>query len=104
LEKFWKAITGENAKADSDLVQRAIHRTVKKVGEDVQTLEYNTAISALMICLNDLKEEKLSVESKKVLVKLLAPFAPFMSEELWRVVLKQKGSVHVAKWPQYEHK
>ena len=82
---------------------KIIHQAVKKVGEDLATLHYNTAISALMICLNGLEEVGgATKETKEMFVKLLAPLAPYLSEELWRGVLGNKKTVHKEAWPRYD--
>ena len=78
-----------------------INKTIKKVGEDIENFRFNTAISALMILFNKIeKERQLSIVSCQLFVKLLAPFAPHFSEELWYHLGGNK-SVHLEKWPQY---
>ncbi|KKW20874.1 MAG: Leucine-tRNA ligase [Parcubacteria group bacterium GW2011_GWC2_52_8c] len=83
----------------------AIHRTIKKVTEDIEGLRYNTAISALMILLNEFeaKPAEVSREDQKTFIQLLAPFAPHITEELW-TRLKQKYSIHRSPWPSYDPK
>ncbi len=79
-----------------------IHKTIKKVGEDIENFRFNTAISALMILVNAMeKQSQLSVVYCQLFIKLLAPFAPHFSEELW-YQLGGKKSVHSEKWPQYD--
>lgn len=78
-----------------------VHKTIKGVGEDIEACKFNTAISKMMILLNVLeKEEKIVLGSYKALLKLLAPFAPHITEELW-YELGEKESIHLALWPQY---
>ncbi len=77
-----------------------LHETIKKVGEDIQELKFNTAISQMMILLNA-AEEGISDESLKIFARLLAPFAPHLAEELWHA-LGETESVHFAGWPQYD--
>lgn len=84
---------------------RLLHKTIRKVTDDIENLQYNTAISALMILLNALEESSADV-SKDDFVKflqLLAPFAPHITEELW-VKLGGKGSIHLSKWPEADEK
>ena len=79
------------------------HKTIKKVGEDLESFRYNTAVSALMMLLNDLESNGASVSDKEALLKLLAPFAPHIAEELWIVLNpKAKISIHEEKWPEYK--
>jgi leucyl-tRNA synthetase len=90
---------------------RVIHNAVKKVSQDVETLSFNTAVASLMECINELYKIKSKhnfelahqawEESLIVLVQLLAPFAPHITEELWQE-LGQSGSVHVSKWPVWD--
>jgi leucyl-tRNA synthetase len=78
------------------------NQTIKKVTDDIGTLGFNTAISQMMILVNQL--EKVEIIPKSVyltLIKLLAPFAPHATEELW-MLLGQKGSVHTSGWPEYD--
>ena len=87
------------------------HRTVKKVDEDLASLSFNTAIAALMECVNDLYKIKAedNYESKEwrwsieTLLQLLAPFAPHITEELWQQ-LGHKESIHLSQWPKYDEK
>jgi leucyl-tRNA synthetase len=79
-----------------------LHKTIKKVGEDVASLHYNTAISAMMICLRELEEKDVSQEDFETFLKLLAPFAPFMTEEIWRETFGRKTSIHREAWPEYD--
>jgi len=88
---------------DSDkfaVSDRLLHKTIKKVTEDIETLHYNTAISSLMILLKQMEESESSLSDCQTFLKLLAPFAPFISEELWHQI-GQKTSIHKEKWPVY---
>ncbi|HEX5395223.1 MAG TPA: leucine--tRNA ligase, partial [Candidatus Saccharimonadales bacterium] len=92
-------------------IQRAIHKTIKKVSQDLHEMGYNTAIAALMECVNELYKLKSDhnfelayntwQEALIALTQLLAPFAPHISEELWEE-LGQSGSVHISKWPAWD--
>ena len=86
-------------------LEKTLHRTIKKVTEDTENLRFNTAISALMECLNKMqdKEIKISKNYLKTFLKLLAPYAPFISEELWHE-LGHRNSIHEEKWPEYNEK
>ena len=89
---------------------RMLHKTIKKVGEDIEKLQYNTAISALMILLNEFEEKKEMVDrdDMSIFLKLLAPFVPHITEELWQSngfsSLKKWQSIHREPWPVYEKK
>ncbi|MBN1687949.1 MAG: leucine--tRNA ligase [Candidatus Omnitrophica bacterium] len=82
--------------------QKLIHQTVKKVTEDIEGIRLNTAISALMIFVNVmLKEETCSREVMEKFVLLLAPFAPHLTEELWKR-LGHSGTLAYEAWPEYD--
>lgn len=91
-------------------LQRAVHRTVKRVTEDLHELGFNTAIAAQMELVNELYKTKTktplgSAEWQVVLAtvtQLLAPFAPHIAEELWQQ-LGQKNSVHTSQWPEWDN-
>ncbi|HVI60961.1 MAG TPA: leucine--tRNA ligase, partial [Candidatus Saccharimonadales bacterium] len=95
----------------SDKLQRPMHQAIKKVSQDLVSLNFNTAIAALMECVNDLYKIKAddgfsdeqwpwALES---LLQLLAPFAPHITEELWQQ-LGHTESIHLSQWPKYEEK
>ena len=90
---------------DEAKVRRALHKAIKKVGEDLPALGFNTAIAALMGTLNVLRECKLSTavhnEIARTYVLLLAPIAPFLAEELWER-LGGPFSVHQQAWPKFD--
>ena len=90
-----------NKKPDTNLIT-ILHKTIKKVTEDIEQLHYNTAISALMILLRSFEDEGSSQESFEIFLKLLAPFAPHITEEIWRETLHKKSSIHSSEWPSYD--
>jgi len=112
LERVWKlqskVIKSIKSKENVKL-ERLIHQTIKKVTEDVENFHFNTAISALMILLNEMekpacrqgREDSLDAENYKLLIKLLSPFAPHIAEELWRE-LGGKKSIHLEDWPIFD--
>ncbi|GAB6008208.1 leucine--tRNA ligase [Dysgonomonas reticulitermitis] len=78
---------------------KSLHKLIKKVSGDIETFSFNTSVSAFMICVNELTSAKCSKKAiLNELLILLAPFAPFVSEELWRA-LGNTTSVCDAKWP-----
>jgi len=80
------------------------NQTIKKVTDDIDSLGFNTAVSQMMILVNQFERIPTIPQSAYLtLIKLLAPFAPHMSEEIW-LAFNQKGSVHLASWPEYDSK
>lgn len=105
LHKVWnlQERVSEGHEDDSSLT-REVHETVKKAGKDIETMDFNTAISKLMICANAMeKEERVSKASYEIFLKVLAPFAPHIAEELWHRI-GNRGSVHEQEWPSYEER
>lgn len=110
LRKLWRLCVDEqgnmrvtDAEATTEELT-TIHKTIRKVGEDVEKLSMNTAVSAFMICVNDLTAAKCYKRSViEPLLIILAPFAPFITEELWER-LGNAGSIHAADWPQADEK
>ncbi len=83
-------------------VLKMLHATIKKVGGDIEALHFNTAISQMMIFTNlCIKKGKVTRDSAGVFIRVLAPFAPHLGEELWKL-LGHGESVALAKWPHYD--
>ena len=111
VEKVWKLCKGDNGDLGNkgDLcapeIEILLNQTIKKVTEDIADMKFNTAVSSLMILVNELeKHYKDSLGTKTVfvtLLKLLAPFAPHVAEELW-YGLGNKTSIHLAPWPVFD--
>src|SRR3989338_2936475 len=88
--------------AQSIAVHSLMHQTIKKVSEDIEAMKFNTAVSQMMIFLNALeKETAVSKGAYETLVRLMAPFAPHVAEELWEL-LGHKKSVHKEPWLAYD--
>ncbi|MDD3861479.1 MAG: leucine--tRNA ligase [Candidatus Gracilibacteria bacterium] len=103
VERFWNLVNGKSAEKDSEAVKKALHKLIKKVGEDIETLHFNTAVAAMMEFVNLAMKEGVCEESKKILVKLIAPMAPHLAEECFEG-FGEKGSVIDAPWPKYDEK
>jgi leucyl-tRNA synthetase len=103
LDRVYGLLERVNAKAANDIkITRLTHQTVKKVSADIEAFKFNTAVSALMIFLNELeKREKIAKTIIVDLVKLISPFAPHLAEEMWEK-LKQKEILSFSVWPSYE--
>ena len=104
LDRLWASV--RDARTDVPLdanVQRQIHRTIKKVGEDTAKLSYNTAIAAMMECLNHVRSADRPVHRDEVvpLVQLVAAYAPHFAEECWEL-LGHSTSVFDAGWPTFD--
>jgi leucyl-tRNA synthetase len=111
LQRTWRIVVDEDtgrlleavkeAQAD-EATLRLLNQTIKKVGDDVETFNFNTAISAMMIFVNHLAKQ--AVRPKSVIEKfvlILAPFAPHIAEELWQKLGNEK-SLAYEPWPEYD--
>jgi leucyl-tRNA synthetase len=79
---------------------KVIHKTIKKISQDIENFSFNTGVSAFMICVNELTELKCNKrEVLESLTILIAPYAPHIAEELWQL-LGYNHSVCDAKWPE----
>ncbi|MDO8559166.1 MAG: leucine--tRNA ligase [bacterium] len=85
--------------------EKLLHQTIKRVTEDIEGMRFNTAVSALMILVNELQQPTYKKDhgSISTFLLLLAPFAPHMAEELWSR-LGNKDSIHNQEWPKYDPK
>ena len=115
LKKFWNLFfenhRGQQSEpADEPVLKdepaskeslKSVHKLIKKVTQDIESFSYNTSISAFMICVNELAQQKChNHELLSKLVVVIAPFAPHIAEELWER-LGMKGSVCDAQWPEW---
>jgi leucyl-tRNA synthetase len=105
LERVWNVATGkvtDDPSAYDDETKRAVHKCVKKVGEDIDALRFNTAISAMMILVKHLGAlPAVPREALKMLVLVLSPFAPHIGEELWQR-LGGASTLAYEPWPAFD--
>lgn len=103
IERVWRLSQKVTRKTDGmPAYTVTLHQTIKKVTEDIDSFSFNTAISALMICLNEIeKGETVSLADYSTYLQLLAPFAPHVCEELWSMH-GGRGSISLASWPVYD--
>ena len=112
LKRVWNLYINQksnikNQKSDPELVDK-LNKTIQKVGDDIVQTKFNTAIAAMMEFLNTYEKavdsrESLVVglnrEEAKKFIQILAPFAPFITEKIWRDVFNEKTSIHLSSWP-----
>jgi len=102
LNRVWRIQDNLKDKADEAVI-KAMHKTVKKVTEDMQSFKFNTAIASMMEFVNAIYQSGADKEAYKTLILLLAPIAPHFCEELWQI-LGSKTSIAQAQWPQFDPK
>jgi len=100
---FW--VEAKISKETDENTMKLLHKTIKKVSEDIENYKFNTAIAALMILVNNWlpKDNKLQAEWKNIFIRLLHPFTPHLSEELWEWIWNTQ-SVFKTSWPKYNEK
>ncbi len=107
IERVWKLCQTMHEKdihikSTGTVLPSYFHRTIKKVGEDIESLKYNTAVSTLMMCLNEMESDsEVGKKQCELFLQILAPFAPHVTEELWRL-FGNKKSIHVSDWPLFD--
>lgn len=109
LDRIWRLLVTENnelspkvVREETPQLEKSYHQTVKKVTEDFESLNFNTAISQLMVFINDCyKAEKINQSYIEGFVKMLAPIAPHIGEELWSI-LGHEGTITYQPWPSYD--
>lgn len=99
LDRIWKL--QYNFSADEQKSTKSIiHKTIKKVTEDIDSFRFNTAISAMMILVNETEKNGISKSSYESLLQILSPFSPHMTDEIWEK-LGHAESIFLSKWPKY---
>ncbi|WP_276930111.1 leucine--tRNA ligase [Faecalibaculum rodentium] len=105
LERVWRAYHGavEITETNDHALDKVYNQTVKKVTKDIDTLNFNTAVSAMQIFMNEVyKHKSMPAEYAEGFVKLLYPFAPHLGEELWEEVFHNSDSIAYAPWPAWD--
>jgi leucyl-tRNA synthetase len=101
LDRVWNLATGPLVDDYPLEAKRSVHKCVKKVGEDIVGLRFNTAVSAMMILVNELRGAAIPKEAAKTLVLLVSPFAPHLAEELWQRLGGEKTLAYEP-WPTFD--
>ncbi|HUU21359.1 MAG TPA: leucine--tRNA ligase, partial [Phycisphaerae bacterium] len=105
--RVWRMISGEaevavSSDSPDERVERALHKAIKKVGEDIEAMKFNTAIAAMMEFVNTAyKACRISPDQARLFLLILAPFTPHLAEELWRKLGHAESLAHEA-WPAYD--
>ena len=104
IERFWNMqefMTGEDFIRPE--LEKKFHKTIKKVGNDIENIKFNTAIAALMALINTIYANgKINKKELSVFAILLNPFAPHVTEEVWEACGLGDGILAEAQWPEYD--
>lgn len=103
VDRFYTLVSSESKVSDEAEMLRAVHKTIKKVSEDIEKFQFNTCVAALMEFVNSASKTGLDAGSKQMMVRLIAPLAPHLAEELWEAI-GEKYSVFDNQWPSYDGK
>jgi len=111
LRKMWRLFHNEQGNvvldeiAPSKEALKTLHKTIKKISDDLERYSFNTGVSAFMICVNELSDQKCNNKAiLEELVIMLSPYAPHISEELWVKLGHEAGTLSYATFPTFEEK
>ncbi|MDD3662368.1 MAG: leucine--tRNA ligase [Candidatus Pacebacteria bacterium] len=108
LEKVWRIGQKDFSTKKNNEIESVLHKTIKKITEDIESMSFNTAISSMMMLVNEIESANtegsgITKKDFKIFLKLLAPFAPHIAEELW-FMLGEKKTIHLSSWPKWNNK
>jgi len=101
LDRIWELANNLGKNSDKEVLS-LLHKTIKKIGDDIVDFKFNTAISAMMILANKMEEKNVNAEQFEIFLKILAPFAPHLTEEIWQEKLGHQESIFKSPWPKYD--
>lgn len=102
IERVWRLAEKVSDDKSSEELIKSLHKTIKKVSDDIERLKLNTAISSMMVFVNVAeKESSISKQDYEMFVKMFGTFAPHTAEEIWQEVLGNKESIHLTDWPHH---
>lgn len=101
VQKVWRLAQKELSDTQDDALLRLRHKTIKKVTEDISSFRFNTAISAMMIFVNEAQTTDVTREDMQAFISCLSPFAPHIAEEIW-TMLGFDGFACTAQWPEFD--
>lgn len=104
IDRVYRLQEKLNKDKSSVELEKVLHKTIKKVTEDIENFAFNTSISSMMIFVNEMeKAESINEKDFKMFLQILAPFAPHITEEIWKN-LGEKKTIHKSGWPKWDKK
>ncbi len=111
IERVWKlqekvvaSASASKAVSKNETLEKVLHKTIKKVTDDIHAFAFNTAISSMMILVNEMdKAPAIAADDFKKFIQILAPFAPHLCDEIW-AGLGEKKTIHLSAWPKWDPK
>lgn len=115
IKRIWQIYTNSanitnKPNQEDDPLAIELQRLILKISVDITNVKFNTAIAEMMKFINlweeklEIRNKKLGVVNAKAFLKLLAPFAPYITEEIWHTIFKESGSIHLSAWPVTDEK
>ena len=101
VDRFWNMISGDMKLKDEAELNRTVHKLIKKVTEDIEKMQFNTAVAAFMEFTNFAMKNGIDKKAKEIVVRLIAPLAPHLAEECFNF-LGAKANVVDAAWPEFD--
>ncbi len=101
LNKLYQYVSSYKRGESDVAVKSEVNRLLSKVGKDIENYKFNTAIASMMETLNKISSSQVGTNEAKMLTQVIAPFAPYLAEELWDK-LGEKGSIHASLWPKVD--
>ena len=101
VERFYSLISEESEVKDKKTLDRIVHKSIKKITDGMEKMQFNTSIATLMEFVNNASKTGIDLENKKLMTVLISPFAPHLAEELWET-LGEKYTIFDAKWPIFD--
>jgi leucyl-tRNA synthetase len=100
LDRIWR-LQEKIVETEDKAIESLVHKTIKKVGMDIEAMKFNTAISQMMILVNEIEKYGITKASYELFLQILAPFAPHLTEEIW-AKLGHEESIFLSEWPEYD--
>lgn len=105
IERVWRLAAKISDGTSDKSAEKVLHKTIKKVTGDIEQFGFNTAVSSLMICLNEFEKTSVGKKDFTIFLQLLAPFAPYVTDEIWNSLGEGRvSSIHISQWPKYNPK
>ncbi|MCQ2770230.1 MAG: leucine--tRNA ligase [Clostridia bacterium] len=102
IERIWGLLFMQKGSGSTPAIEKSVHKTIKKVTEDIEQMKFNTAIAAMMSLTNEIYEVgSLTTEELSMIIRALSPFAPHICEEMWERI-GGEGLCSLAPWPVYD--
>lgn len=101
INRLWSYVKEKTVNKSDKSIEVIVNKLVHKVTKDLDNFQFNTAIASMMESLNEIEDKDIGKNEASMIAQLVAPFAPYLAEELWEI-LGENGSVHESRWPEVD--